>query len=61
MIFVTLFTREGCHLCEDVKRDLQDLRAEFPHELVEIDIDSNPELSRKIRPKSLLLKLDLTH
>ncbi|OGO30457.1 MAG: hypothetical protein A2Z16_02625 [Chloroflexi bacterium RBG_16_54_18] len=47
MIYVTLFTREGCQLCEAVKRDLQDLRAEFPHELVEIDIDSNSELSEK--------------
>ena len=47
MIFVTLFTRAGCHLCEDVKRDLQDLKTEFLHELVEIDIDSNPELTEK--------------
>jgi uncharacterized membrane protein len=42
-----LFTRTGCHLCEDVKRDLQELRAEYPHELVEIDIDSSPELAEK--------------
>lgn len=47
MIFVTLFTRAGCHLCEDVKRDLEQLKADFPHELVEIDIEASPELVEK--------------
>lgn len=47
MIFVTLYTRNGCHLCEDVKRDLEELKSEFPHELVEIDIETNPGLLAK--------------
>jgi uncharacterized membrane protein len=47
MIYVTLFTRADCHLCEQVKSDLISLKNEYPHELVEIDIDATPELSSK--------------
>lgn len=47
MIYVKLFTRAGCHLCEAVKQDLAELRADFPHELVEIDIEATPDLQQK--------------
>ena len=40
---VTLFTRAGCHLCEDAKRviDAARVRAEFDYE--ERDIDADPD------------------
>jgi uncharacterized membrane protein/glutaredoxin len=44
MLTVTLYTRPGCHLCEDAIADLQALQSEIPHRLVEIDIESQPEL-----------------
>ena len=44
MLTVTLFTRKDCHLCEQAKADLQSLQAEIPHQLVEIDIESDPSL-----------------
>ncbi|MFM8321450.1 MAG: DUF2085 domain-containing protein [Chloroflexota bacterium] len=44
MIDVTLYTRQGCHLCETAKTDLEALRPVFPHRLVEVDIDSDPAL-----------------
>lgn len=47
MIQVTLYTRKNCHLCDQARADLDSLRAEFPHELVEIDIDTDPILEER--------------
>lgn len=47
MITVTLFTRNGCHLCEQAKADLDALQTSIPHRLVEIDIESDPVLFKK--------------
>jgi uncharacterized membrane protein len=44
MMRVTIFTREDCELCEQVKADLASLAADLPHELHEVDIDGDPEL-----------------
>jgi uncharacterized membrane protein len=44
MITVTLYGRAECHLCEQAKADLDGLRAEIPHKLVVVDIDSDPQL-----------------
>lgn len=46
MISVTLYTREECHLCDEVKDQLLSLQREYPHELVEIDIDQDESLQR---------------
>jgi uncharacterized membrane protein len=46
MIKVTLYSRQDCHLCEQAKADLKALNARLPHQLVEIDVDSSPELRR---------------
>lgn len=40
-IRVELYTRRGCHLCDDAKAALLSLRAEHPFELLETDVDSN--------------------
>ena len=47
MLNVTLYTRDGCGLCEQVKKDLKDLENKFPHHLVEVNIDSDPALKEK--------------
>lgn len=44
MLNVTLFTRTGCKLCDEVKADLQDLQAQYPHRLAEVDIDADAAL-----------------
>ena len=44
MFTVTLYVREECHLCEQAKADLESLQDQFPHRLVEVDIDSDPAL-----------------
>jgi uncharacterized membrane protein len=46
MLTVTLYTRKECHLCDQVKADLESLQATYPHRLVEIDIDSDPILQK---------------
>lgn len=46
MLNVTLYTRKDCHLCEQTKADLEYLQERIPHNLVEVDIDSDPALQR---------------
>jgi glutaredoxin len=44
MLTVILYTRSGCHLCEEAKAELQTLQQEFPHRLVEVDIEQDSAL-----------------
>ena len=44
---VTLYTRPGCHLCEDAKSLIAPLLAEFGARLREVNIDSDPELQER--------------
>jgi uncharacterized membrane protein len=44
MLTVTLYTKKDCHLCEQAKADLESLQEQYPHRLVEIDINSDPAL-----------------
>ena len=47
MIEVTLYTRQDCHLCEQTKQMLLELKQEIPLEIKEIDIDLDPALQKK--------------
>ena len=40
MIRVTLLTRPDCHHCDDAKRILDRLAAEYPLQVTSLDIDS---------------------
>jgi hypothetical protein len=40
---VTLYSRPGCHLCEDVKADLAAVRQEYAFTLVERNIEDNAD------------------
>jgi glutaredoxin len=44
---LTLYTRPGCHLCEDAKTLLQALLAEFDATLREVNIDEDRELTER--------------
>ena len=44
MVEVTLYTKPGCHLCEDVKEMLVGLTAVYPHHLTEIDITNDRDI-----------------
>jgi glutaredoxin len=41
---VTLYTRKGCHLCEEAKAQMAPLLREFGARLREVDIDADAQL-----------------
>ena len=43
-IVVTLYTRAGCHLCDQAKAQMAPLLREFGAALREVDIDQDPAL-----------------
>ncbi|MGE0405238.1 MAG: glutaredoxin family protein [Candidatus Korobacteraceae bacterium] len=44
---VVLYTRKGCHLCDEVKDSLNRVSRQARFQLQEIDIDTDPELVRQ--------------
>ena len=44
---MTLYSRPGCHLCEDARQLLVHLSGKFRIEIHEVDITSDPELVRR--------------
>jgi uncharacterized membrane protein len=42
-----LYGRPECKLCDEVREQLQNLQARFPHRLAEVNIDSDPALQQK--------------
>ena len=43
---VTVYSRHGCHLCEDAVNTLETMREELAFEIEIIYIDGNPELEK---------------
>ena len=43
---VTVYSRHGCHLCEDAVKTLQELQGELTFEIEIIYIDGNQELEK---------------
>jgi glutaredoxin len=41
---VTLYTRPGCHLCDEAKTSMRAAACDDDFVLVEIDVDSDPRL-----------------
>jgi glutaredoxin len=46
VIPVTIYSRPGCHLCDEMKEVVQHVGASFPLTIEEIDISADPELER---------------
>lgn len=44
---ITLYTRAGCHLCDEAKTAITPLLAPFGAQLREVDIDRNPALRER--------------
>jgi uncharacterized membrane protein len=42
MLTVTFYTQSGSIQCDQVRKDLESLKDQYPHDLVVIDIDSDP-------------------
>jgi uncharacterized membrane protein len=47
MITVVLYSRKECQLCDQARTDLESLKAEIPHNLVELDVESDAKLLRE--------------
>jgi glutaredoxin len=57
---VTLYSRAGCHLCDDARATLERMRATGPRPfaLEEIDIESDDELHRRYLERIPVVALD---
>ena len=51
MIELTLYSRAGCHLCDDMQRDLEAQHAQFDFALRRVDIDTDPVLQARYRTR----------
>jgi glutaredoxin len=49
MLTVTLYTKDGCGLCDEVKAELAKFAVEFPHKLQEVDITTDSSLFARYR------------
>ena len=58
MSTVTLYSRPGCHLCDDARAALQRLRARFPFALEEVDITADDALHRRYLERIPVIVLD---
>ena len=58
MSTVTLYSRPGCHLCDDARVVLKRLRARFPFTLEEVDITLDDALHRRYLERIPVIALD---
>lgn len=47
MTSVVLYARDGCHLCDDARRVIADIRRTASFDFTEIDIDTDDALIRE--------------
>jgi len=44
---LTLYSRHGCHLCDDMRDALHALQERFPFQLDIVDVDADPALAQR--------------
>ena len=54
---LTLYTRIGCHLCEDMEQVLRELATEHEFVIDSVTIETDPELERSYGAKVPVLAL----
>ena len=55
---VTLYTRRGCHLCDQAKQAIDSARLKSPFEYEEFDIDSHPDLREPYNEEVPVIAID---
>ena len=55
---VSLYHAPGCHLCESARRVIEQVRAEIPFELEEVDISGDANLERRYRERIPVVAVD---
>jgi glutaredoxin len=58
---VTLYTRPGCHLCDDARAELEKLKAELEFELEEVNIETDDALHVAYLERIPVICLDGEH
>ena len=58
---VTIYSRHGCHLCEDAEKILEGLQPELDFEIEIIYIDGNPELEKLYGEQIPVIHIDGEH
>ena len=58
MTTLTLYTRVGCHLCEEAERVLRAEQAAAGFALELVDVDGDPELARRYGVRVPVVALD---
>ena len=58
MTQLTVYTRPGCHLCDDLKKTLRRVRRQQAFDLREVDISRDPGLERRYRHDIPVLLID---
>ncbi len=58
---VTVYSRHGCHLCEDAVNILERLKEELDFEIEIIYIDGNPELEKLYGEQVPVTQIDGEH
>ncbi|MBV7338737.1 glutaredoxin family protein [Chloroflexi bacterium TSY] len=46
---LTLYSKPGCHLCDDLKADLAELQSKVGFALIEYNIEENAEMFERFR------------
>jgi glutaredoxin len=57
MTQVILYTKSGCGLCDEVKSILEEIETDLPHQLREVDIESDEDLSSRYWDRVPVLKI----
>jgi glutaredoxin len=55
---VTLYARDGCHLCDDARAALERVRASHPFRLDEVDIEADAALHARYLERIPVVALD---
>ena len=61
MTTVTIYSRQGCHLCDDAHSTLESLREELKFEIEVIDIDEDPEFVKLYSDQVPVIHIDGIH
>ena len=61
MTKITIYSRNGCHLCDDAFNTLESMREELNFEIDVIDIDQNAELVKLYSDQVPVIHIDGIH
>jgi glutaredoxin len=61
MTTITIYSRQGCHLCDDAFNTLESMRKELNFEIEVIDIDQDAELIKLYSDQVPVIHIDGEH